>query len=203
MTHNTFSLTELFSFGWAKTKQHAWFIFLTTLGFALIGGATHFIPVLGTVINLMVTLSVISVSVLIAHNHKPTFESLYTPLLSARRVLTFILLTFLYVLVVILGLILFILPGIYLAVRLKFFPYVLLENPNAKLEDLISMSYSVTKGYFWKIVLFSIMLALLNLCGAILLGIGLLVTIPISLFATAHFYDKMKIVHTPKVAALE
>ena len=61
----------------------------------------------------------------------------------------------------------------------------------------------VSKGYFWKIVLFSIMLALLNLCGAILLGIGLLVTIPISLFATAHFYDKMKIVHTPKVAALE
>lgn len=192
MTKQHFSFKEVFMFGWAKTKQHAWFVFLTFIIAFIITSAVKFVPVLDAVVSMMVGLSLVSISILIARGHDFSFSDLYRPLLSASRVIKFFVLTLIYAIAVTIGTILLVIPGIYIAVRFKFFPYVVLENEHATITDLIKMSYKLTHNHFWVVLAFLIAVTILNILGAMLFVVGLVVTIPVSLFASAHMYNKLK-----------
>lgn len=192
MTKQHFSFQEVFMFGWAKTKQHAWFIALTFIIAGIIIGAVKFMPVFDTVVGLMVALSIISISILISRDSVFTFSDLYTPLLSPKRVLKFIALTILYALAVVVGTICLIIPGVYIATRFKFFPYIAIEHENASIKDLIKMSYKLTQNQFWIVLGFLILATILNLIGALLFVVGLIITVPVTLFASAHMYNKLK-----------
>lgn len=192
MTKHNFSFQEVFTFGLAKTRQHAWFIFLTLIIISIIINSVRFVPFLETFVSLMVGLSLVSISLLISRDQHFTFQDLYKPLLSQKRVLKFIVLAILYVISVLVGTLLLVVPGIYIAIRFKFFPFVVLENENASLHDLIKMSYKVTENHFWQIFFFLLLIGLVNILGLLLLVVGLLVTIPVSLFALAHVYNKLK-----------
>lgn len=204
MTRHHFSLKESFTYGWSKTKQHYWFIALTFLVYALILSAASRIPLLNTVTALMVGLSVVSITLLITRNHSFTFADLFTPLLSPKRVLKFFALAVLYIIpVAFLTVVLFApglakwgalfvaIPSVYLIIRFKFFPYIVLEHEDASIKELILMSLRLTNNHFWALFLFLFSLAIFNTLGALTV-IGLLVTIPVSVFATAHVYDKLK-----------
>jgi len=85
------------------------------------------------------------------------------------------------------GLILLIIPGLIWAVRFSFAPFVVVDTkmgPVAAMKE----SYAITKGNFWKLVLFWLAVIGINLIGVILLGIGLLFTIPMTTFATIFVY---------------
>lgn len=192
MTKHHFSFKEIFQFGLAKTKQHAWFIFLTFIIIGIIINSVRFVPFLSLFVSLMAGLSIASISLLISRDQHFTFQDLYKPLLSQRRVLKFIALSVIYALAVLVGTVLLIIPGIYVAVRFKFFPFIVIENENASLSDLIKMSYKVTDNHFWPVFLFLVFLGLLNFIGLLCLVVGLFVTIPVSLFAAAHMYTKLK-----------
>lgn len=192
MTKQHFSFQEVFKFGWSKTKQHAWFIALTFIIIGIIMSAVKFVPLLNTVVALMVGLSVISISLLISRDQSFTFGDLFTPVLSPVRVLKFAGATILYVIAVTIGTILLIIPGVYIATRFTFFPYIILENENATVDSLIKMSYKLTHNHFWPVFFFIVLAALLNFAGALLLGVGLLVTIPVTIFASAYMYNRLK-----------
>ena len=190
-----FSFKEIFMFGWAKTKQHAWFIVLTFIISSIIVSAVKFVPVIDAVVSMMVGLSICSLSLLISRDQHFTFEDLYKPLLSAKRVLKFFVLVLLYAVAVTIGTILLVVPGIYIATRFKFFPYIVIENENAKLSELIKMSYRLTAGHFWDVFLFLVVVAIVNIIGAALLMVGLFITVPVSIFASAYVYNKLKASH--------
>lgn len=82
--------------------------------------------------------------------------------------------------------------GVYVSVCFKIYPYVLLENEHMKMIDIVKRTYRLTSGSFWKLFFFLITLSILNLLGFILLGVGLLITVPISVFALAHLYRKLE-----------
>src|SRR3989344_5163600 len=52
-------------------------------------------------------------------------------------------------------------------------------------------SYAITKDSFWKILLFWIVTALFNLLGLLLFWVGLLVTVPITTFASIYIYREL------------
>lgn len=192
MTKQHFSFKEVFMFGWQKTKQHAWFIFLTFIIASLISHASRFLPVFDFLVSLMITLSLASISLKIVRDHSFTFADLFYPLLSPRRVIKFIFLTLLYVIAVGIGLVLLVIPGIYIAVRYFFYPYVAIEHEEAEVQDLVKMSYRLTNNHFWPVFAFMVLAFLLNVLGAALLVIGLFVTVPMTMFATAHMYARLK-----------
>ena len=233
MSKHHFKFKEVFMFGWSKTCQHAWFIFLTFLiiGIITCATATNLSLVIlmaskvtgflalsfGVVLVLMTMLSVCSISLMIARNHNFTFADLVNPLLSQRRVLKFFALIGFYVLpmlllafstavlvigaeqgsssVAIFGMILTficLLPTVFVAVRFKFFPFIVIEHEHSTVKDLIQMSYKLTENSFWSIFGFLCLAALLNILGFVLFHVGLLVTIPTTFFAMAHLYDKLK-----------
>ena len=93
------------------------------------------------------------------------------------------------------GLILLILPGLWIAVRLSMTRFEILEG--AGILESLKKSWALTHGHFWRLALFFVVVALVNIAGALLLMIGLLISIPVTMIAYAHVYQKLKAVHRP------
>lgn len=84
------------------------------------------------------------------------------------------------------------LPGIYITVRFKFYPYVLLENENMSIVNIIKHTCKLTHGIFWQILWFFIILSVFNFLGFLAFVVGLFLTVPVSVFAIAHLYRKLE-----------
>ena len=100
----------------------------------------------------------------------------------------FLLLTLVVTLAVLGGTILLIIPGIMLALGFQFAGYYMADNPEVGIKDSLKRSWRGTKGLKWKLLLFVLVLGLINIGGMILLGVGLLITMPLTSLALAHVY---------------
>jgi uncharacterized membrane protein len=94
-------------------------------------------------------------------------------------------------LVVILGFILLIVPGIILALGLLFSSYLIIDKGKGPIEAM-KESWRITKGHKWQLLLFVLALAGLNILGFLLLLVGLLVTVPVTMLAMVHVYRKLE-----------
>lgn len=83
--------------------------------------------------------------------------------------------------------------AIYFAVRYSMARLAVLEG--ADILESLPKSTKLTHGIKWRLVLFALAIAGLNLLGLIALVVGLLVTIPVSVLAFAHVYLKLKAHH--------
>ncbi len=86
--------------------------------------------------------------------------------------------------------ILLIFPGIYFAIKYKFFIYFILDKSNNAGESL-KASAIITRNHMWKLFLFYILIFIINIIGVLVIGVGLLVTLPLSMLAEAHVYRKL------------
>ena len=196
MQTHTFTYKELFSHAWAKTKEHAWYLFRVLLLCGIIMGAGRFLFILSPIIDLLVGIAIIAVSLIIVNGHTPTFDDLLKSFKSYKITWHYFLASLLCILIIIVGTILLILPGIYLAVRLQFYKFLVVEHENMKPTDALKESMKITKGHFWKLFGFILLIAIFNLCGLLLLGVGLLITIPVSVLAHAYLYKKLSTQHS-------
>jgi hypothetical protein len=98
---------------------------------------------------------------------------------SLNRGLKFLSGQVLYVLITVVGLVLFILPGIYFAVRYVFLVFCQVENEEA-LSQNFQQSAIRSNGNMAYLFGVSLSLLFLNILGACFLGVGLFVTIPFS-----------------------
>jgi uncharacterized membrane protein len=103
----------------------------------------------------------------------------------------FVLGSLLYGLAVLVGLVLIIIPGIIAAVALSLFSYSLVDGNRGPIESL-KESWHLSKGSRWKLLGFIILAQLLNLLGLLLLGVGLLITVPITMIGYAHIYRRLE-----------
>lgn len=94
-------------------------------------------------------------------------------------------------LMVFIGLAFFIVPGIYLAVRFGFAGYVVADG-RADVLDAFHRSSEITRGTRGKLFLLALALLGLNVAGALALGVGLLFTVPMSIFATSLVYRRLE-----------
>ncbi len=217
MTKHHFALKEVFSFGYNKFIQHAWFVFLTFIIMSSVIGSSIYNPGLNLIVSLMAALSIVSISLMIVRNHSFSFNDLFTPLLSYRRVLRFFALVSFYIIPVLLvgltsailvfgaergsasvtifGLIfasLFFVINVFIAVRFKFFPYVVVDHEHSSVRDLLRMSYKLTENNFWLVFRFILAAVVFNMLGCLAFGVGLVITVPTTVLASAHLYDKFK-----------
>ena len=95
----------------------------------------------------------------------------------------------LYAIVVGAGLALLIIPGIFLFLRLGFFPYFILEK-NARIIDSFRYSYDLTEGHVWDLFVLWIITKLLLQLGA-MIWFGFFITWPVSLLSHVFVYRKL------------
>jgi len=195
-----FSIKEALEFGWHKTREHSGILFQVMLAFFVLEIVQAIIErtiattLLGSLAN--AALSVVSlvmgagftmIALKLSHGHKTHFRELFP---WNRTVWLYFLASLLSALAMVGGFILLIIPGIIVGVRLSFVRFAVMEG--ARPFESLHQSWHATRGHFWRMLGLVLVLVGINIVGAMLLLVGLLVTVPVSMLAMAHVYLKLK-----------
>ena len=138
-------------------------------------------------ISLLVQIGSIKI-VLDLHDKKPlNFSHLYS---HSSLLLRYLGASILYVIAVGIGFILLIIPGIYLAIKWQFYSFLIVDK-NMGIMDSFKKSSDMTEGVKWQLFLFGLALIGINILGALVFVVGLIVTIPTTVMATVYVYKKL------------
>jgi len=110
---------------------------------------------------------------------------------SLERSPAYLLALSIYCLAVSGGLVLLIVPGIYLAVRYCLFAQIITDTSAAALPALRKAA-ALARGSWASLSALFLIAFLLNIAGMALLGIGLIISFPVSLLAIAGFYRSLQ-----------
>ena len=199
MEHH-FSIDEALRFGWHKTRQHSSLVFKIVLTLLAVQVAIALVQkvLAGTAIGLLAYLVLLALSILLgigstrvalllAQGSPARYQDLMPPL---RLIWPYIAASILTALCVVGGLILLVIPGFWIALRLSMARFEIIDG--AGIGESLRKSWQLTRGHIWHLLALVFVLVLINIIGAILLMVGLLITIPVSLFSYAHVYLKLK-----------
>lgn len=193
-----FSIKETLKYGWQKSKENMELVFFATLLTLAVGMFTEVIDVggqsqgvrfsllgfLALIFSLIIRIGYNKIFLRICDGEKPKFAEIFKEYRMFWRYLGVSILTPLAVLG---GLVLLVVPGIIWAVRFSFAVIILIDLDTRPIKAM-KESYAITKGHFWKLLGFWVVLALFNVLGLIAMGIGLLITLPVSTFAMIYVY---------------
>lgn len=189
MTTHNFNQRQVLGQAWSKTKEHFWYLLGAGLVTIIVGSVIDSaLPILGSI---GMALATTTVALVIMHGHKPGYDDLLTGFKSWKIIWHFVVAEILYAIIVLLGLICFIFPGIYIAIRLRFFRFMIVEDENLGPIDALKKGWAMTRGKFWKLFWLTVVLLGINILGALLLLVGLLFTIPFTILAGAFLYKQM------------
>ncbi|MBX7191734.1 MAG: hypothetical protein K1X94_06740 [Sandaracinaceae bacterium] len=202
MEVRAFTATDAIAYGWSETKPRLGSLFVV-LGFltwvlgALESAAQRhghaLVHLVLQLLGMLVTIGWWRISLRLHDTHAATIEALreVTLLEAVQYAITIAL----YWIATILGLIALVLPGIVIGARLCLAPAIVVDEHRDPLSAL-RRSWELTEGQTVPVLVLGVMLALLNLLGAIPLGLGLIVTMPITFLAVVHVYRRLAQHHT-------
>ena len=138
------------------------------------------------IVSFIVSMGLIKISILFVDKKKPEISDLFY----TKSILNFILVSIVRGFIVLIGYILLIIPGIILSIKFQFAEYLVVDK-NMDVVEALNKSWEMTKGIKWNLFIFGILLFLINVVGFIALLIGLFITVPLSMVATAFVYRKL------------
>jgi uncharacterized membrane protein len=184
-------------FGWKAVKSHLLFftgIFLLFgIVFFMIAGASAIATrvVLGLFLAGM-SLGYFKLALDIVGGESPEFKELFS---GFSLLVKYLVASIIYVVVVSVGLVLLVVPGVIWAVQFGFFPYVILEERSGPLKAL-RRSSELTSGVKARLITFALVFLGINLLGILALGIGMIISIPVSFIACAHVFRQLGKAHS-------
>jgi uncharacterized membrane protein len=214
MSEKKFSNKEAIKYGWESMKEH--------LGFFLIIGviilAVSVIPdiakeimkkndssslkvILNTisllfqVVALLLEIGFVKITLKLFKKEKVSVSDLFS---QYHLFFKYLGASILYVLIVMGGFILFIVPSFIWGIKFMLFPYFIVEGYGV-IESL-KKSAEITAGSKWDLFIFNALLSLISLAGILAFGIGILIAIPIVSMAAVFVYQKLKIKEKIKVS---
>lgn len=107
------------------------------------------------------------------------------------RWISFVFMGMIKTLFIFLGLILFIVPGLYLMVKWMFAEYLVIEKGMKPMEALRASS-KMTEGNRWKLFGFAVLAVLIGLLGVLVIGVGVLASSSIIILATIKLYKDLQ-----------
>lgn len=175
-----FSARESFSKAIGLTKDN-WYIFSA---FCLVSLAINFIPFVGSLIFVFASLGLVNMYLGLLDGKKPSLDAF---VMSASKWFNVFMVYIIYALMLFVGFILFIIPGVFLLIRFMFVIYYVIDS-DMTITDVFKASWNDTKGNFWHLLLASLSLTLFAMAGLLLLIVGVLYTVPIAGVAMAIIY---------------
>lgn len=182
--------------GWRLTKENMGFLFVFQFILYLLVLITGRIQetsdwavwgLIGWFVVVLTKIGLYRSTLLIADGIKPGLDQLYQ---NWQLFFSWVVASFLFGIMFILGLVLLIIPAFYVGARYGFFPFFILDKNSGPLEAL-SQSAQATEGIRWPIFLLFLACMGLNLLGLLFFGIGLFITVPVTLIALAKVYRKL------------
>ena len=174
--------------GWELFKLYPGGFIGYALLFFLIQGILGSLPKVGGLISVAVSgplhVGFYFVCVRLRQGRTPVFQDFFT---GFQFFLPLLLLTMVSSALIIMGLVLLILPGIFLMVCYLFASMIVIDQ-RLDFWPAMELSRRTVQAQWFGYFVFLLLLFLINLGGALLLGVGLLVTLPVSACAVAAAY---------------
>ncbi len=142
------------------------------------------ISLVGWVISLLASLGMAAISLDFVDGKKLNLSHYYE---HTDKLVSYFFASLLAGLAVLAGTIALILPGIYIAVRLQFFTYFLLEKKLGAM-DALKASWKATSGHFFELLGLGIVSMLIGLLGLLALLVGFFIAVPVISIANAQAY---------------
>lgn len=202
MTNKNFSFGDAFGAGWAKLKEHWLFFVIAYTTIFLVSGifgglsdgpykgiepTSGLLSLIGLLLRIWLNFNLLVITIRIFDGVKPEWRDLFV---WREETISYVGASILYGLMVFIGCLFFIIPGLYLAVKYGFYGY-LIADKRVGAFDALKMSGQVTDGVKWLVVGFGLSLIGVIILGAMALGVGLLVAIPIVSIALAFVYRSL------------
>lgn len=183
---------------------------------SMIGGDSMLVGlifwIIGMVVQALITMGYVSICLTYADGGKAGFEKLFS---CGNLILNYVLASILVTVGVLVASILsivvyfvvgsylgsgllffvvffvFMIPGIVLLIRLMFFMYAIVDRGMGPVKSLTA-SWEMTQGVTMDLVLLFLLCFVINIVGLIPLGLGLLITVPLTSLAYAYVYRKLE-----------
>ena len=205
MSPRFFSKSEAILFGWNTLKKNFRF-FLGMLAIVLVVNVlvglvissfseeapkvlVMVVSVISWVLDLLISIGVIKITLKFCDQEPATYRDLFS---AYRLLLNYLVGSIVYGIIVAIGFVFLIIPGIYLAVKYQFYDYLIVDKGMGPIEA-IKRSGVLTEGVKRNLVLFWLALVGINILGMIALGVGLIATVPVSWLANAYVYRRLQL----------
>jgi uncharacterized membrane protein len=211
-----FSIEESVRFSWEMLKNNFWLIISLQAIIILVGIfpdimdyifnsnpdmglALLAIAILAYILQLVMGIGMIKILLGLYENIKP--KSVMELFSATNYFVRYLLASMVYGLIVIGGFLLLIVPGIIWSIKYQFFAYFIVDK-NMSPMDALKASARITNGQKGQLLLFSCAMLLLNIAGFLALGIGILVTVPLTSIAIVYVFRKLSDTDEEQVAGL-
>ncbi|PJE64082.1 MAG: hypothetical protein COU90_04400 [Candidatus Ryanbacteria bacterium CG10_big_fil_rev_8_21_14_0_10_43_42] len=198
----TISTKEALFFGWDAFKEtYRIFIpaLLITIGLSFmvsfleeekVGDTLMIIAgVLGTIAQIIIGLGLVKVSLRTVDGERVVFDDIFSV---THLFFSYLGASLLYSLIVFGGFLLLIIPGIIWTVTYWLFQYTLVDREKGVFDALRSAKEAST-GVRWELAGFMFVSGVINIAGILAFGVGLLVSLPVTMLATAYVYRSLTI----------
>jgi hypothetical protein len=177
--------------GWELFKLYPGGFVAFALLFFIIQGILSYLPRIGGLISLAIAAPLGAgfyvVSAKLMQRRTPEFQDFFT---GFQFFLPLLLLSVVSAVLIVLGFILLILPGIFLMVCYLFASMIVVDQ-RLDFWPAMELSRRTVQTQWFGFFVFVLLLILINLGGAALLGIGLLLSLPVSACAVAAAYAQV------------
>lgn len=193
---NTFSVKGSIKRGWELWKANKWVLTLSTILILLVGLIPNpteggmeklFIELIVFVASTFVSMGYLKSLLMIERGEKVEFQDLFGHTKYFGR---YVVTSLLYGVLIGVGLILLLIPGIYLALKYSQAAMLVLDK-DVRIGEAFTKSGMMTKGVKWKLVGFYLSIIIVALLGFLALGVGVLITVPVASLAVVVVYRKL------------
>ena len=198
----TFSKAEALRFGWETLKAHLVFI----LGVMLLIVALNALPEIGRwqtleaapllalvwtlcgyLIQMATQMGLVRISLKLVDGQQPRYGELFGDLPTFWR---YVGANILFLLIILGGLLLLVIPGIIWSVKYQFAPFLIVDR-NLGLKEAFKESAQITEGVKREVFLFFLLVLGINLLGMMAFAIGLFTALPATMIAYSFVYRKL------------
>jgi len=202
MDSKKISYSAAFSFGWDTLKNNFPFIIGVMVAYGLLVSVPFSVAMYyrdkSLILYLLATLADMTVSVIVQMGlikillafydaKKTRFGDLFS---CAGLFFKYFFGSILYKLIVALGTLLLIVPGVIWLIQFSFYAYLIVDKAAGPIEAL-KQSAAVTKGVKWQLFIFGVLFFCINILGALALLVGMLITLPLTMLAAVFVYRKL------------
>lgn len=203
MNAHGFSIAEALGFGWRTTTGNAAYfagLGILLLAILLVLGAVAelvetysevwglLVALVSLIVGIVLEVGIIVFSLRYCDGSRGTIADLYIHYPLGPQ---YFIARTIYSLLVLVGLVILIVPGVLLALVFQFCGYHIVDE-NVGVMESFRRSADTTKGARWRLFIFFMLLLLINFAGFLCLVVGLLLTVPATLLAYAYAFRQLQ-----------
>ncbi len=200
MSQVTFSISDLIEKGWMQFKSNPGFwigITILTILVGSVGNTFDFNPetfefsklnpigLVADIIGLYLSAAVTLMSIKFMQGKAVAINDLTS--VDLKTFIQYFLVTIISTFLMIVGFMVFIIPGFYIMSRLIFVQYLVVDK-KLNFDEAIKQSWRISDGFVLQFIAFFCAMIFVILVGLLAFLVGLLIAIPISMLASAQLY---------------